>query len=89
MPTVQRVEEKDKYFRVFDCLECARSGERAVTKEVFLKVWDIDEDNTKKDFKEAARQQVREGNSLDDIVRSLHKCLGGTQTAPLKVPRAY
>lgn len=62
------------------------SGERAVTKEVFL---EVDEGNTKKDVKEAVQQQVGEGNSLDDIVRSLHKCLGGTQTAPLKVPRAY
>lgn len=47
------------------------SGDRTVTKEVFL---EVDEVNTKKDVKEAAQQQVGEGNSLDDIVRSLHKC---------------
>lgn len=57
-----------------------------VTKEVFLEVWNIDEDKSKKDFKEAAQQQVGEGISLADIVRRLRKCLGGTQTAPLKVP---
>lgn len=62
------------------------SGDRTVTKEVFL---EVDKVNTKKDVKKAAQQQVGEGNSLDDIVRSLHKCLGRTQTAPLKVPRAY
>lgn len=62
------------------------SGDRTVTKEVFL---EVDEGNTKKDVKEAAQQQVGEGNSLDDIVRSLHKCSGGTQTALLKIPRAY
>lgn len=59
---------------------------RTLTKEVFLEVRDIDEVTTRDDIIEAAQQQIGEGRKLGEIVKSLRKSFGETQTALLKVP---